>query len=156
MLKEEEKQNICNCLFSTFILGKNDCTFIPEPSIDIHPEFTFNRELKDLEILEDFEPDLIVLFNNEKITWEGNDYYKIYRIVGGRHLSHDMTILEPLGIRYYTNGISGHDGLYIVMHDRAIIMNADCPIMHGSVRSHFYHEDREMHAKITKILSEGY
>lgn len=155
MSEEEEKQNICACLFKTFIMQDDGCIFIPER--DEHNEdleLEWSEDLDYLERLDDFEPCYIVLFNNEMMHYEGDEYYKVYKIIAGEECSYDMTVLESLGIIFYTNGISGKNGQYLVMADREIIITDTCPITFSRVRSHFYRESQEIYEKIVKILED--
>lgn len=157
MTEEKESENICRCLAETFLEEIDDCVYDDfEEEDDYYPELAFRERLEELDYDDGFQPDYLVLFNNENIHWHDEEFYKVYRLID-RYKTRDMTILEPLGLRVYTNGISGNDASFLLMLDRRVISTSGCPISFKSIVG-FARENYQdsLYPKIMKILGDEY
>lgn len=128
----EDEKKLCDCVFDTFIENRDGCVYPPDN--EEHPELDWRNKLYSLERHDNFHPDYLVLFNNENIHWNDEEYYKVYRIVDCC-MKYDMTIFEPLGIVFYTNGMSGKQGVYLMMIGREVVTTSRCPILYSTIKN---------------------
>lgn len=160
----ENDTNICKCLFETLLEWDNDCIFIPERQKGDEeplyvgdkqePMFDFREALDCLEESIDFEPDFLVLFNNNNVDWCVNPHYEVYRIISNKFI-YDMTVLKKYDITIYTNGLSGDDSSFIAMRNREVIMEGCCPITYGDIKEYFYNnKEKQYYEEIRELLNK--
>lgn len=153
--KAENKDSLCECLFNTLIEMDESCIFkeFKADGSKIYHEIDLKNE-----IYEDDDDlyEILVLFTNETLEYEGTVYYKIYRQLYESDVYSDFTPLEEYGIYLYTTGITELRNCknYIGMVDRAIVKESSCPFQLSDIADFVRGANQETYMKIPDILFE--
>lgn len=154
-MSEDEKRNLCECLHDSLIWGGSECLYEHSDDDDAYdenvPAFPFIDDVRKMR-KDGIRLENLVLFNNEMIHYEDEEYYKVYKIIDDMG-EESLTIFEKEGVLEYTNGLPGNKARYILIMKRAVIAKQDCPIFLNSIIDYVQYEDRDLWSELKMIYN---